>query len=181
MTTSMPRLELSFPAAPASARTARAAVADAIAELGIEETVADDVRLCVSEAVTNAVRHAYASESGTVDVTVVDHDPGVVVVVRDFGSGLMGGYRNGAAGFGLALIDAMTDACAVSSVSGAGTEVSMAFGTTLETSRRARRSPPSWGVSPLARAGTLREAERTTTLKQMRLGRRHRRCPSYRH
>jgi anti-sigma regulatory factor (Ser/Thr protein kinase) len=132
MTTSMPRLALSLPAAPASARTARAAVTDAIAELGIEENVADDVRLCVSEAVTNAVRHAYGSQSGTVDVTVVDHDPGVVVVVRDFGSGLMGGYRNGAAGFGLALIDAMTDACAVSSVSGAGTEVSMAFGTTLD-------------------------------------------------
>jgi anti-sigma regulatory factor (Ser/Thr protein kinase) len=137
MTTSIPRLELSLPAAPASARTARAAVADAIAELGIEENVVDDVRLCVTEAVTNAVRHAYGSEPGTVDVTVVDHDPGVVVVVRDFGSGLMGGYRNGVAGFGLALIDAITDGCAVSSVSGVGTEVSMAFGTALDVASRA--------------------------------------------
>jgi stage II sporulation protein AB (anti-sigma F factor) len=135
MTTAMP-LELSLPSAPGSARTARAAVADALAELGIEENVADDVRLCVSEAVTNAVRHAYRSACGTVDVTVFDHDPGVVVVVRDFGSGLMGGYRNGATGFGLALIDAMTDACAVSSVSGVGTEVSMAFGTTLDIAPR---------------------------------------------
>jgi anti-sigma regulatory factor (Ser/Thr protein kinase) len=134
--TSSSRIELSLPAAPASARTARSAVADAVAELGIEENVVDDVLLCVSEAVANAVRHAYGSEPGTVDVTVVDHDPGVVVVVRDFGSGLMGGYRNGAAGFGLALIDAMTDECAVSSVSGVGTEVSMTFGTT----RRSRRA-----------------------------------------
>jgi two-component sensor histidine kinase len=81
--------------------------------------------------VTNAVVHAYGSGSGTVDVTVVARDRGVVVVVRDFGSGLMGLHRHGEGGFGLAIIDAVSDQCALSSVSGVGTEVSMAFRTTL--------------------------------------------------
>jgi anti-sigma regulatory factor (Ser/Thr protein kinase) len=129
------RLELSLPALPASARRARAAVAETVAELGIDERRVDDVRLCVSEAVTNAVVHAYGSESGTVDVTVVARDPGVVVVVRDFGSGLMGLHRDGGRGFGLSIIDAVSDQCALSSVSGVGTEVSMAFGTTLTSGK----------------------------------------------
>jgi anti-sigma regulatory factor (Ser/Thr protein kinase) len=129
------RLELSLPALPASARRARAAVAETVAELGIDERRVDDVRLCVSEAVTNAVVHAYGSESGTVDVTVVARDPGVVVVVRDFGSGLMGLHRDGGGGFGLSIIDAVSDQCALSSVSGVGTEVSMAFGTTLTSGK----------------------------------------------
>jgi|SRR4249919_3377178 len=136
MTPTGPRLELSLPALPTSARRARVAVAAAVAELGIDQRVVDDIRLCVSEAVTNAVRHAYGSDAGTVEITVVDRDPGVVVVVRDFGSGVMGLPRNGAGGFGLAIIDALSDDCALSSVSGAGTEVSMAFGTTLAGRRR---------------------------------------------
>ena len=125
------QLEISLPASPVSARRARAAVAETVAELGIDERTVDDVRLCVSEAVTNAVVHAYGPESGTVSVTVVARDPGVVVVVRDFGSGLMGMRRDGEGGFGLSIIDAVSDQCALSSVSGVGTEVSMAFGTTL--------------------------------------------------
>jgi anti-sigma regulatory factor (Ser/Thr protein kinase) len=125
------QLEISLPASPASARRARSAVAETVAELGIDERTVDDVRLCVSEAVTNAVVHAYGPESGPVNVTVVARDPGVVVVVRDFGSGLMGMRRDGEGGFGLSIIDAVSDQCALSSVSGVGTEVSMAFGTTL--------------------------------------------------
>ena len=125
------QFEMSLPALSASARRARVAVADTVAALGIDERRVDDVRLCVSEAVTNAVVHAYGAESGTVDVTVVARDPGVVVVVRDFGSGLMGPHRHGEGGFGLSIIDAVSDQCALSSVSGVGTEVSMAFGTTL--------------------------------------------------
>jgi stage II sporulation protein AB (anti-sigma F factor) len=128
-------LEMSLPALPASARRARVAVADAVAELGIDERTVDDVRLCVSEAVSNAVVHAYGSNPGTVDVTVVAHDRGVVVVVRDFGSGVMSSRRDGEGGFGLAIIDAVSDQCALSSVSGVGTEVSMAFGTMLSSEK----------------------------------------------
>jgi stage II sporulation protein AB (anti-sigma F factor) len=127
------QLEMSLPALSASTRRARVAVADAVAALGIDERTVDDVSLCVSEAVTNSVVHAYGSESGTVDVTVVARGPGVVVVVRDFGSGVMGLRRHGEGGFGLAIIDAVSDQCALWSVSGAGTEVAMAFGTTLSS------------------------------------------------
>jgi stage II sporulation protein AB (anti-sigma F factor) len=129
------QLEMSLPALPASARRARVAVAEIVAELGVDERTVDDVRLCVSEAVSNAVVHAYGSESGTVDVTVVARDPGVVVVVRDFGSGLMGLRRDSEGGFGLSIIDAVSDQCALASVSGVATEVSMAFGTILTSGK----------------------------------------------
>jgi stage II sporulation protein AB (anti-sigma F factor) len=134
-TTQTLQLEMSLPALSASPRRARVAVADTVAALGIDERTVDDVRLCVSEAVTNSVVHAYGSESGTVDITVVARGPGVVVVVRDFGSGLMGLHRSGEGGFGLAIIDAVSDQCALWSVSGVGTEVSMAFGTTLTSGK----------------------------------------------
>ena len=137
-TAAFPRLELTLPASPASARRARRAVAATVSELGADDSTVDDVRLCVSEAVTNAVLHAYGAEAGTVDVTVLVHDSGVVVVVRDFGSGVMSSRGDCEGGLGLAIIDAMTDQCALSSVSGIGTQISMAFGTTLadETGQR---------------------------------------------
>ena len=135
-TAESPRLELTLPALPTSARRARRAVVDTVAELGVADSTVDDVRLCVSEAVTNAVLHAYASEAGTVDIAVLVHHPGVVVVVRDFGSGVMSSRRDGEGGLGLAIIDAMTDQCALSSVSGLGTQISMAFGTTLALETR---------------------------------------------
>ena len=62
--------ERTFPATPACVKEGREAVVEAIAGLGLDERVLDDVRLCVSEAMTNAVRHAYGTEGGPVDVSV---------------------------------------------------------------------------------------------------------------
>jgi serine/threonine-protein kinase RsbW len=128
--------EHTFPATPSCVKEGREAVVDAIAALGIDERILDDVRLCVSEAMTNAVRHAYGTGSGTVDVSVSRKEQGAVVVVRDFGTGIVRSGRNGGngpGGFGLTIIATLTDQYALASVSGVGTKISMAFG----TSRRA--------------------------------------------
>jgi anti-sigma regulatory factor (Ser/Thr protein kinase) len=123
--------EHTFPATPACVKEGRDAVVGAIAALGIDERIVDDVRLCVSEAMTNAVRHAYGTGRGTVDVSVSRKGEGAVVVVRDFGAGIVTAGRNGCGGFGFSIIATLTDQYALTSVSGVGTDVSMAFGTRL--------------------------------------------------
>ena len=81
-------LALSLPAVPASVRKARVSVGETAACLGASQRVVDDIRLCVSEAVSNVVRHAYGSRPGDVDVVVERDDENLRVVVRDDGQGM---------------------------------------------------------------------------------------------
>jgi anti-sigma regulatory factor (Ser/Thr protein kinase) len=78
-------LELVLPAVPASVPKARNQAGAAVASLG--SRLADDVRLCVSEAVTNVVRHAYGKTGGEVEVRIESEDGevSVRVSVRDTG------------------------------------------------------------------------------------------------
>jgi anti-sigma regulatory factor (Ser/Thr protein kinase) len=125
-----------FPGTPACVKEGREAVVDAVAALGVDERIHDDVRLCVSEAMTNAVRHAYGTGSGLVDVSVTRKERGAVVVVRDFGSGIVASGTGSDGGFGLSIIATLTDQYALKSVSDVGTKVAMAFATSLETCLR---------------------------------------------
>ena len=47
----------------------------------------DDLRLAVTEACTNVVRHAYADEDGTIDVVVRPKGDALEVIVADTGQG----------------------------------------------------------------------------------------------
>ena len=80
-------LALSLDAAPSSVREARNAAAHAVSEVGLSAQAVDDVRLCVSEAVANVVRHAYAT-SGVIRLVVESRDDELVISVRDSGVGL---------------------------------------------------------------------------------------------
>ena len=61
----------------------------ALAEaLDLDRAVVDDMRLAVTEACTNVVRHAYADEEGTIDVIVRPSGELLEVVVTDEGRGL---------------------------------------------------------------------------------------------
>ncbi len=125
------RLELSLRAEPSSVRTAREALAEAALEVGLSESVVDDLRLCVSEAVTNVVRHAYSDGVGDVLVTLEAVGDGVLVVVRDFGlgSGTHFVSRPGdEGGFGWKIIRTLTDAYTITTPHEGGTEVAMSFG-----------------------------------------------------
>ena len=74
---------------PASVPEARRLVSEQLRELGVSEQRVDDVRVAVTEAVSNVVRHAYGSPEGEVEVEVgADGNGQVVVAVRDRGCGL---------------------------------------------------------------------------------------------
>jgi anti-sigma regulatory factor (Ser/Thr protein kinase) len=122
-------LELVLPALPGSVRRARGAVGETVEDLAEGNRLADDVRLCVSEAVSNVVRHAYAGKPRGDVVVVVEADGDELsVVVRDTGTGMTPARRRAkAAGYGLKIIEKITSRCEIRSASGVGTEVRMKF------------------------------------------------------
>ncbi len=127
--TSTPLVEVVLPAIPMSVGAARAAVGDAAAHIAVEQRIVDDIRLCVSEAVTNSVRHAYGADGGTVEVVMTKVDDELTVVVGDQGAGFESSsvVRDEPGGLGLEIIDALTSRHAISSSADLGTEIRMTF------------------------------------------------------
>jgi serine/threonine-protein kinase RsbW len=127
----MPRLSLVLPAVPAGVPRARDAVTDLCDRLGLEQDLADDIRLAVTEACTNCVLHSPtqgASHPTFVLDAHVERDE-LVVIVRDFGGGLLGAPAgHGGLGLGMQLIEQLSESSQVSSRPGGGTRVAMRFG-----------------------------------------------------
>jgi serine/threonine-protein kinase RsbW/stage II sporulation protein AB (anti-sigma F factor) len=109
----------------------RQAVVEFMVENGFAELQLTDVRLAVSEAVTNAVVHAFREqrEPGTVTVVVdVAADDGhVEVLVSDGGSGMAPRDDSPGVGLGLPLIRRVTDGFDHRERAGGGTELWMSF------------------------------------------------------
>jgi anti-sigma regulatory factor (Ser/Thr protein kinase) len=122
-------LDMTLPAVPASVRKARNAVADVVEKISTSDRVADDVRLCVSEAVSNVVRHAYGGPGrGDVELHVGRDGDGIEVVVRDTGRGMARSLRAGkAGGYGMKIIDKLARRVTIESTPRAGTELRMLF------------------------------------------------------
>ena len=89
----------------------------------------DEVRACVSEAVTNAVVHAYRDDrpTGTIDVLAELSDRRLVIRVIDDGSGYALRTDSPGAGLGMATIAAYSTTMSVAVRPGGGTEVRMTF------------------------------------------------------
>jgi anti-sigma regulatory factor (Ser/Thr protein kinase) len=106
VTPEVERLELRLDAVPDSVGHARQAVT-AFAERH-ELAPGPDVALAVTEAVTNAVVHAYRDgDSGQVRVVACARETGLLVVVRDYGCGMQPNPGSPGAGLGLAVIGAL--------------------------------------------------------------------------
>jgi serine/threonine-protein kinase RsbW len=121
-----------YEADPESVGRARAELAGVASRAGASPALVDQVRLAVSEAVTNAVQHAYPVDSGEIRVRAFVGADVLEVVVSDDGRGV---HRNGTGdgtgagglGFGLALICEVTDQMTLAPRSGGGTDVRMRF------------------------------------------------------
>jgi serine/threonine-protein kinase RsbW len=118
-------------------------VLDFVAHHGVAEPTLTDVRLAVSEAVTNAVVHAFRdqSEPGTVNVLVhvTANAPQIEVMVRDDGSGMAPRDDSPGLGLGLPLIRHLTDQFDHHAPAHGGTELVMRF-----------RLPPAHGTTAQA-------------------------------
>jgi anti-sigma regulatory factor (Ser/Thr protein kinase) len=114
MSSAIGHLELTLDPEPASVARARAAVLDALPEIGADRV--HTVRLLISELVTNALRHGdhtepvelHASWNSKVRVEVTDHGRGFTPRVRDKPLEEPGGY-------GLLLVGSLADRWGVES------------------------------------------------------------------
>lgn len=105
----------------------RHALAGAAESLGMSADVLADLKTVVTEACMNVVSHAYGDEVGPLEVDAWPEDDELVVVVRDYGSGIRprAQTNDSSLRLGISLIAAMTSGFEISGGSGRGTTITM--------------------------------------------------------
>jgi serine/threonine-protein kinase RsbW len=83
-------VRLSFPAKPDYLLLARLALSGLAREVSMSDEVLADLKLAVTEACGNAVRHAYPGGAGDVTVSYVVSNAALEMIVEDQGTGLEG-------------------------------------------------------------------------------------------
>lgn len=129
-------MKLTFLSRSANESFARAAVAAFAAQLDPAVDELADLRTAISEAVTNAIVHAYPHELGNIFLTVQLYENGCITVrVRDRGRGIedvskameplytTGGEER--SGLGFSVMQSFMDKVRVRSTPGKGTTVTM--------------------------------------------------------
>jgi anti-sigma regulatory factor (Ser/Thr protein kinase) len=121
-------LNESYPAVPEAVPMARRALAAVAAAAGAAEDRLDEIRLAVSEALTNAVVHAYrAGDAGRLHVTAAVASDELWVLIGDDGRGLHARNDRQGLGLGLSLISGLSDDLSIVTRASGGTEVQMRF------------------------------------------------------
>jgi anti-sigma regulatory factor (Ser/Thr protein kinase) len=96
---------------------------------GADSGTVEAIALCVTEAVTNVVVHAYrdADQPGAVEVEIRRPDGYLCLYVRDDGVGLVPRVDSPGLGLGLPLISGTASSTEVRTLAGGGTEIVMRF------------------------------------------------------
>lgn len=120
------RLDMRVPAQATVIPRVRHAVVEFAESHGLPDPSA--VGLAVTEALTNVVLHAYSDgEPGEVRVVVCPEPERLVVVVRDWGSGMRPRRDSPGLGVGLPTIASLADSLDVEDAEGRGTLLRMQF------------------------------------------------------
>ncbi len=136
----MSRQSWTVPAEAQEISRLRSAVVSFAAEHGVGEPPIGDLKIAVSEAMTNVVVHAYdRQDPGILNVSVsVDlPDREVTIVVADEGMGMVPRPNSPGMGLGLPLIGNLVSGLQISAAPGGrGTEVRMRFDLPVEAESR---------------------------------------------
>jgi serine/threonine-protein kinase RsbW len=118
-------MRIELPSEPESVALARHAVGDFVVRSGTEDDA--DIRLAVSEAVSNAVTHAFRGlRPGTVTIVCTAEQRALSVVVADDGGGMRPNLESPGLGLGIPLITKLASEVRFDSTEH-GTTVSMSF------------------------------------------------------
>jgi anti-sigma regulatory factor (Ser/Thr protein kinase) len=121
-------LSESYPAVPEAVPVARRALTAVAAAAGAVGERLEEIRLAVSEALTNAVVHAYRDgEAGRFHVTAAVASSELWVLIGDDGRGLHAWNDSRGLGIGLSLISGLSDDFSIVTRASGGTEVQMRF------------------------------------------------------
>ena len=120
-------LNESYPAVPESVPLVRRALTAVAAGAGASGDRLDEIRLAVSEALSNAVIHAYRNDEGHLHVTAAVADGELWVLIGDDGRGMHAWNDSNGLGIGLTLISGLSDDFSIVTRASGGTEVQMRF------------------------------------------------------
>lgn len=124
-----------FPNLPSNLSAARIAVATFASHEGFSIADIEEIKIAVSEAVSNAILHAYPNSLGPIEVIINSLGHGLEVTVADEGKGIedvdkarQPGYTTMPEhmGLGFAFMESFMDSLVVESCLGRGTTVRMA-------------------------------------------------------
>jgi stage II sporulation protein AB (anti-sigma F factor) len=127
-------MKLEIRALPENVGVARVALAAFAAQGDFTLTEIEEIKVAVSEAVSNAVLHAYPGSEGDVLVTASLEEGLLHVVIRDRGRGIADiaearqpsfSTEPGRMGLGFVFMESFMDQVEVSSTPGQGTQVTM--------------------------------------------------------
>jgi serine/threonine-protein kinase RsbW len=121
-------VKLTLPARPENVSVIRHVLGAFAEALRLPDDLVEDLRLAVTEACTNVVRHAYPPDlPGPVEISIRPMDEQVSVVVGDHGRGIGASSDTTGPGLGLPLIAAIADEVELQPVPGGGSRVVMTF------------------------------------------------------
>lgn len=120
-------LNETYVATPNAVAAGRSALAAFAAAAGATPSQIDAVRLTASEAMTNAVVHAYRGEPGAIYVNAAVVSGELWILISDDGCGLQPRADRPGLGLGLGLISQLSDDSAIGSRAAGGTEVRIGF------------------------------------------------------
>ncbi len=121
-------VKLTLPARPENVSVIRHVLGAFAEALRLPDDLVEDLRLAVTEACTNVVRHAYPPDlPGPVEISIRPLDEHVSVVVADHGRGIGSSSDTTGPGLGLPLIAAIADEVELQPVPGGGSRVAMTF------------------------------------------------------
>jgi len=121
-------VRLTLPSRPENVAVIRHVLGAFAEVLRLPPDLVEDMRLAVTEACTNVVRHAYhEGELGTIDVVIRRIGDGLELIVSDHGSGMAPSSDPGGAGLGLPMIVALADAVEIEPGPQRGSRLAISF------------------------------------------------------
>jgi serine/threonine-protein kinase RsbW len=120
-------VRLTLPARPENIGVIRHVLGAFAEALALPPDLVEDMRLAVTEACTNVVRHAYDGEIGPIDVVIRPDGDRLDVIVSDRGRGMGPSPDVDGPGLGLPLIAALADSIEVQDAPVRGNRLRMSF------------------------------------------------------
>jgi len=125
-------MKLCIPGKPEYVGTVRMALAHVAAQAGYDIEAIDDIKVAVSEACTNIIRHSHSNIDFTYDVTIEREEKYLTISVVDEGAGFeMGEYvepvpgETRGSGMGIFIVRALMDEVDIQTEIGVGTSIRM--------------------------------------------------------
>jgi len=125
-------LKLSVPGKPEYVGTVRMTIAHVAANAGFDIEAIDDIKIAVSEACTNIIRHSHKNTDFSYDIIVEREEKSLTISVIDHGVGFETGEyeepvpgENRGSGMGIFIVRALMDEVDIKSELGVGTQIRM--------------------------------------------------------